>query len=56
MDGNESKDDFEFESNSDKETMVNLMIGDKRLQLIMQEEHEHVTQLKNQILNDLIRL
>ncbi len=56
MDGNQSKDDFEFEFNSNEKAMANLMTRNKRLQLIMQEEHEHVTQLGDQGLNDLIRL
>ncbi len=56
MDGNQSKDDFEFEFSSNEEVMANLMTRDKRLQLIMQEEHEHVTQLRDQRLNDLIKL
>ncbi len=56
MDGNQSEYDFESKSSSEEEVMADLMVGNKRLQLTMQEEHEFVTKLGDQGLNDLIRL
>jgi hypothetical protein len=38
LDENQSKDDFESESNLDEKVMANPMIGNRRLQLIMEEE------------------
>ncbi len=48
-------DEFEFEFSSYEEVMVNPMIGNRRLQLIMQKEQEHTIELRDQRLNDLIR-
>jgi hypothetical protein len=55
LDENQSKDDFESKFNSDEKAMANLMIGNKRLQLIMQEQQEHITKLEDQGLNDVIK-
>jgi hypothetical protein len=55
LDENQFVDEFESESSSYEEVMVNPMIGNIRLQLIMQKEQKHTIELKYQGLNDLIR-
>jgi hypothetical protein len=55
LDENQSEDDFESESSSYEEAMDNPMIRNIRLQIIMQEEHEHTIELGDQGLNELIR-
>jgi hypothetical protein len=55
IDENQSKDDFESESNSNEKVMANTMTGNRKLQLIMEEKHEHTIKLEDQGLNNLIK-
>jgi hypothetical protein len=55
LDEKQFVDEFEFESSSYEEVMVNPMIGNRKLQLIMQKEQELTIKLGDQGLNDLVR-